>query len=351
MNAKKPITLTGAVLTALASNCAQGQSQHGYTNVNLGPYNPVFNKQDSSRIMKSPHARPFQGPESRFGFTLIELLVVIAIIAILAGMLLPALNKAKQKAQGIMCLSNMRQLSLAWIMYAHDANDRIPYSSALSAGGGGPDPKTDPYVWVTGTMDFSPNNSSNWDITRDIMKSPLWPYCGNSARIWKCPADKSTIVPATGSLKGQTVPRIRSMSMSIWLGGLGGTLNLTPGASSPPWRLYLSLNDVLDPGPSSTLLFWDEREDDINVGNFAVDMTGFPDQPQQMRFGDWPASYHNGAGGLSFADGHAEIRRWLDPRTTPSVKKNSDWMWTALYQSPNNPDIIWLQNRATRKLH
>ena len=88
------------------------------------------------------------------GFTLIELLVVIAIIAILAGMLLPALAKAKTKAQGIMCLNNMRQLSLAWIQYAHDANDGIPYSSAASAAGGAADPRTDPYVWVTGVMDF-----------------------------------------------------------------------------------------------------------------------------------------------------------------------------------------------------
>ena len=283
--------------------------------------------------MKSPRANLFQGPESRVGFTLIELLVVIAIIAIiaiLAGMLLPALAKAKQKAQGIMCMSNMRQLSLAWIMYAHDANDRIPYASALSAGGGFQDPKTAPYVWVTGILDFNPNNSSNWDITQDIMKSPLWPYCGNSAGIWKCPADKSTVVPVTGPLKGKTVPRIRSMSMMLWLGGFGGTL-----AGWSGWRLYLSLNDMLDPGPSSTLLFWDEREDDINAGNFGVDMTGFPDQPQQTQFSDWPASYHNGAGGLAFVDGHAEIRRWLDPRTTPPAKKNSDWMWTSgLYQSP-----------------
>src|SRR5215467_12741452 len=94
----------------------------------------------------------------RVGFTLIELLVVIAIMA---AMLLPALGKSKAKAQGIMCMSNMRQLTLAWIQYSHDALDRITFASAASAGGA-PDPSTDPYVWVTGVIDYNPGNRSNW---------------------------------------------------------------------------------------------------------------------------------------------------------------------------------------------
>jgi prepilin-type N-terminal cleavage/methylation domain-containing protein/prepilin-type processing-associated H-X9-DG protein len=277
------------------------------------------------------------------GFTLIELMVVIAIIAILAAMLLPALNKARAKAQGIVCLSNLRQLSLAWIQYAYDSADRIPYASALSAGGGGIDPMTDPYVWVQGTLDFNANNSSNWDIERDEAKSPLWSYCGNNPGIWKCPADRSTIVPAFGPLKGQLVSRVRSMSMSIWLGGFGATLQTgSSGISSPPWRLFLKLTDMQDPGSSKTLLCWDEPADIINYGNFFVDMTGFPEQPRLTKFGgDKPASYHNGAGGLSFVDGHAEIKRWRDPRTTaPGFGGTSGY----------NPDIVWLQERATRKM-
>jgi len=283
-------------------------------------------------------------------FTLIELLVVIAIIAILAAMLLPVLSKTKAKAQGIMCLNNMRQLSLGWIQYAYDNIDRIPYASASSAMGV-PNPRTDPYVWVTGLIDFNPANPSNWDLGVDLKKSPLWPYCGNSAGIWKCPADRSTIVPKSGPFIGRRVPRVRSMSMSIWLGGFGGLLKTSfPGVTSPPWKLYLSLTDVRDPGPSRTLLFWDEREDAINFGNFFVDMTGFPNRPDLTQFGaDVPASYHNGAGGLSFVDGHSEIKHWLDPRTSPPLLQGASWSPSKPIPSPHNPDILWLQERATRR--
>ena len=143
------------------------------------------------------------------GFTLIELLVVIAIIAILAALLLPALGRAKLKAQGVQCMDNHRQLCVAWRMYTEDNNDVLLFSSGHNY------PRYDPTVaaWCSGTMDFDTGNASNWDPSVDIMRSPMWPYCGNNASIFKCPADRSVVAGK---------PRVRSMCMNVYLGGFGG---------------------------------------------------------------------------------------------------------------------------------
>ena len=269
-------------------------------------------------------------PAGQKAFTLIELLVVIAIIAILAAMLLPALGAAKAKARSIQCMNHSRQLTLAWIMYVDDHEGRLPQASSYDLGA----------AWVTGIMDFNPLNPSNWDPDRDIRSGLLWPYCGDSLAIWRCPADRSTVLR-----EGVSVPRVRTYSMNLHVGGWDSP------PYNPGFKIYQRLSGLNDPGPAGTFLLMDMREDAINTGNFATDMSGWPNRPQDYKFAgiDYPASYHAGAGGLSYADGHSEIRKWRDARTMPPLVKGH-YLRNGNLPSPNNPDIRWLQERTSRPL-
>lgn len=272
------------------------------------------------RVARRSSIRP--GQPAR-GFTLIELLVVIAIIAILAGMLLPALAKAKTKAQGIKCLNNGKQMMLAWKLYIDDYQDKVPQSYG-------------PNEWVHGSLDFNAGNRSNWDINQDITKSLLWSYCGKAAGLWKCPADNSTV--KAGSV---TYPRVRSIAMNAWFD------STDVSGFGTGFKIYKKMSDVTDPGPTMTWVFLDEREDSINDGEFVVGMNGYPDAPGSWMIVDFPASYHNGACGFSFADGHSEIKKWVDPRTKPVLKKGQPLSLNV--GSPNNKDALWMMERSTRR--
>ena len=271
---------------------------------------------------------------------MIELLVVIAIIALLAGMLLPALTKAKMKAQGIQCMNNHRQLCLAWRMYSDDNREMLVYAS--DAPGYPNDLELREHAWTWAKMDFDPNNLYNWDTTVDIMQRPLWPYCGKNAQIYKCPSDHSTVTTSTGEEKA----RIRTMSMNCYMGGFDGTDGNWWWAS--PYRVYLKASEI-NP-PSKLFVFLDMREDSVNWGNFMTDMDGYsPTDPGKYTFdGDYPGMYHHMACGFSFADGHSELHRWRDSRTIPPLVKGSNPLFNVMAPSPGNQDISWLQDASTR---
>ena len=273
-------------------------------------------------------------------FTLIELLVVVAIIAILAAMLLPALNKSKLKAQGILCMNNHKHLALAHRMYSDDNRDVMVYASDDGQ------PAKDPYAWSLTHLDFDPNNRANWDINYDMTQRPLWPYCGKSAKIYHCPADHSYVVVA-----GQQLPRVRTISMNLYVGGFDGTDGGWPSADN--YHIYAKYTDL---GPQSgppdkIFLFLDEREDCINWGNFMTVMSGYsPVDPTQYEFNqDFPGMYHHRAAGFSFLDGHAEIHRWLDDRTMPPLRAEQYNPYGELHV-PRDVDVAWLQDHSTRPL-
>ncbi len=287
---------------------------------------------------------PSSVPSSRPGralraFTLIELLVVVAIIAILAGMILPALAKGRQKAQGTECMNHQRQLQLGWQMYADDhAGVLVPNWGNADAGKDESCPS-----WAAGWMDYtsSPHNTNvNYLIRPGAGDRPFGGLLGvyaPEAKLFRCPADRSWV-----EIGGRRLARVRSVSMNLytganWMGPLA-VQGLDAG-----YFIYRKQSDFRRLPPSMGWVLLDEHEDSINGGGFVVDVIRRGELAQVW---DVPASYHHQAAGFSFADGHAEIHRWRDATTVQPVRRETV---TTRTPAPNSVDVAWLQDRTTAK--
>jgi len=267
----------------------------------------------------------FKMKEAR-GFTLIELLVVIAIIAILAALLLPALVKAKEQGQGIKCLSNEKQLTLAWKMYVDDSQGKFPLNadeSSQSTNG-----------WCDGVLSWAVNNTANTNISL-IQSNLLGPYVLKQVGVYKCPADIWDCME-----NGAAMARVRSVSMNGYIGqdllditAQGGCNPNNWGGAGAGYRAYEKENQVTAPTPARLWLFDDEHADSINDGFLMFSMT-------RPGFDDGPADYHSGACCFGFVDGHSELNQWQELNYWPAVMKVA---WTNSINEPGSgKDVQWM---------
>jgi prepilin-type N-terminal cleavage/methylation domain-containing protein/prepilin-type processing-associated H-X9-DG protein len=266
-------------------------------------------------------------PITKSGFTLVELLVVIGIIAILSGILLPAMSKAKSKAQGIQCLNNNRQLMLACTMYGSDHDERLPYNAGGDRSHPAPDTTLD-WNWVNNLMDWelTPGNTNSEALAR----TPLVPYLSRSLNVFRCPGDR---VLSGVQKRAGWAERNRSVSMNAMVGNPGVSWQGLYNVNNPEYRQFMKFDDFKQ--ASRIFVFIDEHPDSINDGYFL-------NRAEDMEWMDLPASYHNGAASLSFADGHSEVHRWVNASTRPpsqpeasglpfpvAAEESTDFKWLA----------------------
>jgi len=275
----------------------------------------------TSQVSALPRRIPYRA------FTLIELLVVIAIIAILAGMLLPALSKAKDRGKAISCANNTRQLQLCWHLYANDFNDFMP-----------PNAISDSHAWIDGSGSSLAYDLPGATNVATLRRGLLFPY-NTSEKIYACPGQNQVEVKSQNRLL--SLPPARSYSISGQMNG--GTWNgrgidpiiLNGNPSSA--RAYTKTLQINRPPPAMAFVFVDESEYTIDDGYFAV-------QVNSDTWQNFPAYRHGGSAGLSFADGHSELKKWVEPST--ALLKNPDGFVTApKHGAARNYDLQWLADR------
>jgi|SRR5665213_484319 len=286
------------------------------------------------QLSRMPSASSKAGAKA---FTLIELLTVIAIIAILAAILLPALARARERAQAVICLNNTKQLMLATSIYAGDNGDRLPYNLGMV----GSQFRTD-LNWV--------NNVMTWDLSSDntntatLTKAGLGAFVSGNASVYHCPSDQalSSVQRAAG-----WTARIRSYSMNAMVGDAGNFSTNGYNSNNPGYKQFFKTTQI--PTPSEIFVFLDEHPDSINDGYFlnksphkhtytASANTGTYNKAQWT---DLPASYHNGAAAFSFADGHVVLHRWTVASTVLPARPAAAALPIDLSDSPD-ADFDWV---------
>jgi len=265
------------------------------------------------------------------GFTLIELFTAIAVIAVLAALLLPALGGSKAKARAAACLSNERQLMLASLIYVGDFNDALPYNlgtaeiKKLEA-------EQQFLNWSTQVMSWeldSDNTNTIW-----LTQGGIGPYASSTAKVYRCPSD--SVVSDIQAQAGWKA-RVRSISMNAMVGNAGQFILAGANVNNPDYKQFLTVGQI--PQPARIFVLTEEHPDSINDGYFL-------NKPDSMQWMDLPASYHNGAVNLAFADGHLESHKWRFASTQPPARPDAAHLPFPV-PAAERGDYDWLMDRTT----